>query len=114
MMDKKKTGVTVSFQLEASPEKVWRALRNPDFRRQWWPDGDQAEEIGVADRDQSMSFRLRETEPPFLASVVTFEVVPDDAQSTTLKITHELEGAIVMLLSDSVANDNGATLMQAA
>ncbi len=114
MTDQKKTGVTLTYQLEASPEKIWKALRNPEFRRQWWPDGDHAEEIDTAIPGQSVSYRLKESEPPFLESVVTFEVEPYEGQVTTLKITHELVGAIVMQLSDSVANDNGATLMQAA
>ncbi len=114
MTDQKKPGVTLTYQLEASPEKIWKALRNPEFRRQWWPEGDNAEEIDTDVVGQSVRYRLKESEPPFLKSVVTFEIVPDDEQSTTLKITHELEGAIVMYLSDPVANDNGTPLMQAA
>jgi len=114
MKDQKKNQVKQTYKLAASPDKIWKALNTPEFRRRWWPDGDDAEKEETATPDLSVRYRLQEKEPPFLESVVTFRIVPQEGQETILEITHQLEDAIVMQLNDQIANDNAQPLMLAA
>lgn len=84
-------GLTLEFDLDASPEKVWRALSLAEFRARWLPgassDGEEAVTV-VSGREAS--YRMREPEPPFLESTVTFRIDPDGSGGTRLRIRHEL------------------------
>lgn len=114
MKDRKKKQVKQTYKLAASPDKIFKALNTPELRRRWWPESEDAEKEETATSDLSVRFRLKEKEPPFLESVVTFKVVPEDEQTATLEIIHQLEDTIVMQLGSQVANDNSQPLMQAA
>ncbi|MCG8490903.1 MAG: hypothetical protein MI743_04750 [Sneathiellales bacterium] len=114
MKDQKKKHVKQTYKLAASPEKIWKALNIPEFRRRWWPDGEGAEKEETETSELSVRYRMKEKEPPFLESVVTFKIVPEDGQTTTLEIIHQLEDSIVIQLDDRVANDNSGPLMLAA
>ncbi|WP_417768271.1 SRPBCC family protein [Stappia sp.] len=79
------------FDLDAPPEKVWRALSLAEFRARWLPgaspDGEEAVTV-VSEREAS--YRMREPEPPFLESTVTFRIEPNGSGGTRLRIRHEL------------------------
>ncbi len=77
------------YQLDAPPEKVWRALSSPAFRERWLPA--QVEALSSVPGEE-MRYRLREEEPPFLESVVTFQLAPSEG-GTELRIIHSLTDA---------------------
>lgn len=75
------------YQLDAPPEKVWRALSIPAFRERWLPA--EVEPLSTVPGEE-LCYRLRDDEPPFLESVVTFRLTPH-ANGTELRIIHRLE-----------------------
>jgi len=109
--------IVVDCQLDAPPEKVWRALTVPDLLDAWLATG----ELGAhVDR------RLLEAEPNRLIrygwredragngdldSVVTFHLSETDAGGTRLRIVHG-DFAITMMAAN--ANTPSASLRRAA
>jgi uncharacterized protein YndB with AHSA1/START domain len=100
------------YELDAPPEKVWRAISIPAFRETWLPNGKpaNAEPVPPAAGDE-ISFKMREDEPPFLESIATFQITPNGQGGTTLRIVHRLLDVQTM---PQAANSNGARLMRAA
>ena len=75
------------------------------------PDADLAEaEPIAATPGAEVRYRLREESPPFVESVVTFQVVPN-GDGARLRIIHELTDARTL---QGAANDNRSTVMRAA
>lgn len=73
--------------LEAAPDKVWRAVSIPAFREQWLPARDLADpELVVAEPGIAVRYRMRESEPPHVETIVTFEIRPDGTGGTCLTI----------------------------
>lgn len=85
------------YALDASPEKVWRALSIPELRAQWLPGTEHAEPL---------SLRLREAEPPFLESTVDLQISPGADGGTLLRIVHVLTDARAQTAREA-ANDGG-------
>lgn len=102
------------YELDASPEKVWRAISIPELRANWLPEQDLAcsEPAGLIPEQEAV-YRLRETTPPFLESTVTFQIAANDDGGTSLKIIHELEDA-QFSRKTTAANSNSPVLMRAA
>lgn len=98
------------YQLDAPPEKVWRAISIAEYREAWLPNAvlTQAEPI-ASDPGKSIHYRLRDDAPPYLKSDVTFLIAPDDAGGTRLTIVHRLAD-----LDLQAANDENGPLMLAA
>ena len=82
------------YELDAPPEKVWRAISIPAFRDKWLPNEAlvSAEPVS-SEADEEVRYSMRESEPPFLESVVTFQVRPNADGGTKLRIIHELADA---------------------
>lgn len=97
------------YQLDAPPEKVWRALSIPAFRERWLPAEVEALS-GVP--GEEMRYRLREDEPPFLESVVTFQLAPNEG-GTELRIIHSLTDAR-LIETPAPANSNQPLMLRAA
>ena len=98
------------YQLDAPPEKVWRAISIAEYREAWLPNSVLAEAEPVAsDPGKSIHYRLRDDTPPYLESDVTFLIASDDAGGTLLTIVHRLNEQHL-----PAANDDGITLMLAA
>jgi len=90
-------------ELDAPPEKVWRALTIREYLERWLvPDDvnrikDGVERIDYAvissDENKSLSYRWRESGTGIVAgvedSVVTFELSPTEAGGTWFRLTHE-------------------------
>jgi uncharacterized protein YndB with AHSA1/START domain len=106
--------IVLEVDLDAPPEKVWRAISIPDYRERWLP------ETGLADVEplssspgETITYRVRDEEPPHLESLVTFELSPGADGGSRLRIVHRLADARLMP-SPPAANDNEAALMCAA
>lgn len=98
-----------AYQLEAPPEKVWRALSIPAFRERWLP----AEVEAVSSiPGEEVRYRLKEEEPPFLESVVTFQLAPKEG-GTELRIIHSLTDARLSQ-PPAPANSNQPLMLRAA
>lgn len=103
------------YKLEASPEKVWRAITLPAYRNSWLPEAEPANvETVSTEPDSEIRLRMRETAPPFLESIVTFQVEPDANGGTILRIVHELTDALLSSKVPQAANSNEPLLMRAA
>jgi len=103
------------YELDASPEKVWRAVSIPAFREKWLPTRELAEADPIAtEPGEQISYRMRDDEPPFLESVVTFQVRPDPNGGTILRIVHGLTDARLSPQMAPAANNNAPLLMRAA
>ncbi len=106
--------IECDVDLDAPPEKVWRALSVPAFRDRWLPSGDLGSpEPASSVPGEEVSYRLREPEPPFLESTVIFRIAPNEAGGTRLTITHQLTDARLTRNIRRPANANGP-LMRAA
>ena len=106
--------LVLEFELDAPPEKVWRAISIAAFRDKWLPKGDLADDEPVFSAPgEEIRYGMRDSEPPFLESVVTFQLEPDAAGGTLLRIIHALTDARLAQPSDA-ANSNGPVMMRAA
>lgn len=109
------SGFEQRYELDAPPEKVWRAISIAEFRERWLPKEALADPQSLSETPgKEIRYRLRDDSPPFLESIVTFAIAPNTSGGTSLRIIHELTGATSERLTRSVANSNGPTLMLAA
>ncbi|WP_337022854.1 MULTISPECIES: SRPBCC family protein [unclassified Pantoea] len=98
------------YQLDAPPEKVWRAISIAEYREAWLPNAVLAEAEPVdCEPGKSIRYRLRDDAPPYLKSDVTFLIAPDDVGGTRLTIVHRIDE-----LNLQAANDENGPLMLAA
>ncbi len=97
------------YQLDAPPEKVWRALSIPAFRERWLPA--EVEALSSVPVEE-VRYRLKEEGLPLLESVVIFQLTPN-AGGTELRIIHQLTDARLgqLLLP---ANSNQPLMLRAA
>lgn len=91
-MSDKDDAVIFETELNAPPEKVWRALTIPEYLDRWL-DLPAATEISVvrADEPHSVTYRWREQgeDPSSIGeSVVTFEVTPLENGGSRFRLTH--------------------------
>ena len=95
--------IALEFELDAPPERVWRALAVPTFRDQWLPPADLAEPDPVASvPGVEVRYRMREDEAPFTESTVTFRIEPGARGGALLRIIHRMEAGV----RRTQANDN--------
>ncbi|MCA0419201.1 MAG: hypothetical protein LCH80_10840 [Proteobacteria bacterium] len=102
------------FRFDEPPEKLWRALSTPGLRERWLPDAELADpEPSVVTPGEALRYRMRDSAPPFLESVVTFHIDASEAGGSSLQVIHELTDRRVGL--DLIpANSNAPPLMCAA
>lgn len=113
--EQQQTGFEQRYELDAPPEKVWRAISIAEFRERWLPKEALADPQSLSETPgQEIRYRLRDDAPPYLESTVTFTIAANASGGTSLRIVHELTGATFERLSRSVANSNSPTLMLAA
>jgi uncharacterized protein YndB with AHSA1/START domain len=124
--------IVLDYDLDAAPEKLWRALTDPALVAAWLAPNDiaandRAAEVGKrfslqtapnqavdcevieADPARKLSYRWREADGA-LDSIVTFEITPQPGGGSHLRLVHrELDavgaGGLVGAL-DGGANDN--------
>jgi uncharacterized protein YndB with AHSA1/START domain len=113
--EKQAAGLVFEYELDAPPEKVWRAISIPDFRDKWLPREDLADADPVSTAPgEEIRYAIRDGEPPFLESVVTFQVRPDADGGSILRVVHGLTDARVVPRKVPAANNNGPLMMLAA
>ena len=107
--------LVLDYELDAPPEKVWRALSNPALREKWLPKQDLADATPISTTPgEEVRYRMRDDEPPFLESIVTFQLTPNEAGGTRLRIIHGVVTTRLMPRTLQAANSNRRTLMRAA
>jgi uncharacterized protein YndB with AHSA1/START domain len=103
------------YELDAPPEKVWRAISVPGFRDKWLPEEDLADADPVSTAPgEEIRYAIRDGEPPFLESVVTFQVRPGADGGSILRVVHGLTDARLVPRKMPAANNNGPWMMLAA
>ena len=106
--------LVLEYEFDEPPEKVWRAVSEAELREKWLPQDLLADAEPVAAvPGEEIRYRMRDNEPPFLASIVTFEVRPRSGGGTQLRIVHQVTDAR-LARQPSAANSNGTLLMLAA
>ena len=107
--------LVLEYELDAPPEKVWRAISIPEFRENWLPKGALADpEPATIAPGEEVRYSLRDDAPPFLESTVTFTIVPNATGGTRLRIIHELTDARPDRMAKTAVNSNSPPLMLAA
>ncbi|GAB2941059.1 SRPBCC family protein [Hafnia psychrotolerans] len=110
MTERKNKDVVLKYDLEAPPEKVWRAISLSSLRQQWLPSQVLAESAPMCSiPGKEIRYKMQDDEPPYLASIVTFQLMPNAQGGTTLTIIHRLEDDRL-----TPANDAQPRLMCAA
>ncbi|KJC44045.1 hypothetical protein UP09_16325 [Bradyrhizobium sp. LTSP885] len=105
--------LVLEYEFDAPPEKVWRAVSIPALRERWLPDCDLARaEPEATVKGEEVRYRLRESEPPFRESRVTFRIEPNEAGGTRFRIIQEV--CDNRRTRPQAANTNGRCLMRAA
>ena len=85
------------------------------FREKWLPKQDLADADPVSTvPGEDIGYRMRDIEPPYLESIVTFQVRPDSSGGTILRIVHVLADARLIPRMLPAANSNGSGMMRAA
>jgi len=109
------SGFEQIYELDAPPEKVWRAISIAEFREKWLPKEALADPQSLSETPgKEIRYKLRDDAPPYLESTVTFTIAANASGGTSLRIVHELTGAAFERLAKTVANSNSPTLMLAA
>ena len=86
------TEIALEVELDARPEKVWRAIAIPAFRDRWLPQADLAEPEPIASvPGVEVRYRMREG-APLPESTVTFRIEPGPRGGTLFRIIHRIEG----------------------
>jgi uncharacterized protein YndB with AHSA1/START domain len=103
--------IALEVELDAAPEKVWRAIAVPAFRERWLPQADLAEPEPIASvPGVEVRYRMREEGAPFPESTVTFRIEPGLNGGALLRIIHRIESAA----RRRSANDNLCRMRLAA
>ena len=105
------TEIALEVELDAKPEKVWRAIAIPAFRERWLPQADLAEPEPIGSvPGVEIRYRMRDEGAPRPESTVTFRIEPGPRGGTLFRIIHRIEGDA----RRTGANDNLRPLSLAA
>src|SRR3569623_1325404 len=117
--------LTFDYELEAPPEKVWRALTIPAFVDRWLLPIERAAATGfigrpaglskaveteviASDPPRQLSWNWREAGEP--AGTVSFTLTPSDSGGTLLRLVHVRQARMTM----QAVNGNAPTMLLAA
>ncbi len=103
-------GIALEYALDEPPQKGWRAISIPAFREHWLPNKVLAEPDAIDIKPgEELRYRLREDNPPFLESTVTFRITANADGGTILSIIHDLPVHTVRV-TKAAANHNGSPI----
>ena len=109
MSDTPKDTVTTECDLPDAPEKVWRALTEPELLARWLPDA-VGREVLAAEPHRLLRYRWR-TAADDRDSYVTFELTGTEAGGTHLRVDHRQTATVIAFGRPAVApapSDSGA------
>ena len=107
--------IVFEYTLKDPPAKVWKAVSLAEYRKKWLPDRALADAEPVSSTPgREISYRMLDDEPPYLESVVTFQIRPGADHGTLFRIVHRLTDARLQPRLGQAANNNGPALMRAA
>ena len=90
---REKAEIALEYELDAVPEKVWRAIAVAAFRERWLPQGDLAEPEPIASvPGMEVQYRMRDEGASFPDSTVTFRIEPGLQGGTLFRVIHRIEG----------------------
>lgn len=113
--EERRPRLELAYDVDAAPQKVWRAISVPAFREAWLPAGALADPQPTAvTPGEAVTYRMREAGPPFLESTVTFRIAPNEAGGTCLRIIHEPARARFDGMTRAAANGNDRPVRLAA
>jgi uncharacterized protein YndB with AHSA1/START domain len=113
--EEQQAGIELEYDIDEPPQKVWRALSLPDLRERWLPEEVLADpEAVVITPGEEVRYSMRDAEPPFLESTVTFRIASNATGGTLLTVIHELEDARLERKMMTAANSCSAPVMLAA
>ncbi len=113
--DAEEHGIALDYELDEPPQKVWRALNTPALRDVWLPDSALADPDAIpVTPGEALQYRLRESTPPFLESLVTFRIAPNGTGGTRLQIVHAPPDLRFARRVQAATNSNHPPLMRAA
>jgi uncharacterized protein YndB with AHSA1/START domain len=103
-----------AYEIDAPPQKVWRAISIPGYREHWLPKQALADpEASSVTPGKEIKYRMRDDDPPFLESLVTIQISPNGTGGTSLRVVHEISDE--RLSSKTIAaNSNDTAVMLAA
>ena len=85
--------IALEYELDAPPEKVWRAIAVAAFRERWLPQADLTGPEPIASiPGVEVRYRMREEGAPFQQSTVTFRIEPGPQGGTLFRVIHRIEG----------------------
>ncbi|MEP2703510.1 MAG: hypothetical protein ABJQ71_08745 [Roseibium sp.] len=115
MNEKRLPCIRLEYEIDEAPEKVWRAISIPEYCERWLPRSDLAHlEPACFQPGSSVSYRMREGQPPHLESTVTFRIFPGQSGGTILRIIHVLDDVKRADWDRDAANCNLQAVMMAA
>ncbi|MEJ8574566.1 SRPBCC domain-containing protein [Microbaculum marinum] len=101
--------------LDAPPEKVWRAVTTPELRERWLTGTRTDPEPISTTPGEEVAFRLRDDAPPYLESTVVFQLRRGAlGQGTRLTIIHRLTDPRLVPRTPAAANSNLSCRLRAA
>ena len=107
--------IELEYDLDEPPQKVWRAISIPAFRAIWLPAEALAEPEAIDSKPgEEVRYRLRDDNPPFLESTVTFRIASNDRGGTSLRIIHDMPAIKPGRMTKAAANHNGSPIKLAA
>lgn len=107
--------LVLEFDLDAPLEAVWRAIDTPALRARWLPGRSLTDaEVLPARPGRAMRFRMRDDEPPFVETSVTFSVLPRRDGGTLLRIAQGIPDAAALRTAPPAANSDDPPMMRAA
>ena len=112
-MTPKSDALVFECALDASPEKVWRALSIREYLEQWLkPSATDELAVVTAEENRSLTYRWRESGQGAILgleeSLVTFDLTPMADGGTWFRLTH------APLVLPAAANSNGPAPMMLA
>lgn len=101
MSDTPKDTVTTECDLPDAPEKVWRALTEPELLARWLPDA-VGREVLAAEPHRLLRYRWRAAEDD-RDSYVTFELTGTESGGTHLRVDHRPTATVIAFSRPAVA-----------
>src|SRR6218665_428612 len=101
-------------ELDAPPEKVWRALTIPEYLERWLKPAQTVDlSVVTAEENKSLTYRWRESGQGAIVgaedSLVTFELTPTTRGGTWFRLTH----APIAMPTAANSNQAGPLLLAA-